>query len=143
MYMLYPKVTWIVLILRKISNWMFIEGSIMSLVFDVFIISFLWQVKDYVYKFGVLEIYFMKEIRIKVYVQFTEDKVEIIVLAMYRRVNYLFIILNLTLSFLLSKAKSKQCALHTFPYVCCDKNHDSWKKCFSEVPNFKRNILYG
>lgn len=40
--------------------------------------------------------------------QINEDKVEIVVLEMGTGVNYLHIIPNLTLSFLLSKAKGKQ-----------------------------------
>lgn len=66
---LYPKVTWVGTILRIVSNQMSIEGYIKSLVFDIFIVNFLWQIKGYVYKFRILGIYFMKKIRIKMYVQ--------------------------------------------------------------------------
>lgn len=66
---LYPKVTRRSTILRIVSNQMLIEGFIKSLVFDIFIISFLWQIKGYICKYRVLEIYFMKIIRIKMYVQ--------------------------------------------------------------------------
>lgn len=50
----------------------------------------------------------MKERRIKMYVQSSGGKAKIIVLEMCSRINYWLIVPNLTLSVLLSKAKSKQ-----------------------------------
>lgn len=59
----------------------------------------------------------MKEIRIKVNMCFNENKVEIIVLEIWRRINTCFCVPDSTLSFLLSKTKGRQSELHTFPCV--------------------------
>lgn len=52
-------------ILRETSYSMLIGGSMESFVFVIFIINFLRKIKGHVYKFEVLGVYSMKEIRIK------------------------------------------------------------------------------
>lgn len=65
-------------------------------------------------------------------VQFDETKMEISDLEILRRMNCPFIVPNLTLSFLLSEAKSKASEIDAAPCICYNRKHDNRNKYFSK-----------